>query len=66
MHCTGWVFNVALYLVWDVYDTGRLWRIPPRVRDELRSLTESALFMYLGADGIAVLQRFLLIIDGAR
>lgn len=41
---------------------------PAKVRDALRSLPESALFMYLGANGFADIKRFLviIIIDGAR
>lgn len=35
------------------------------MRDALESLPESALFMYLGSDGLDDFQRFLVVNDGA-
>lgn len=65
-HCTGWVIIVDLYLVWDAYDTGRLWWIPTTVRGALRSFPESSLLVYLGTDGLVNRKHFLYIIDAAR
>lgn len=66
VHCTGWGFNVAVYLVWDAYDTRRLWLFPPRLRLAIRSLTSDAMRVLLGAEGYSELVRLLGVIDRTR
>lgn len=50
----------------DAYKKGRLWCIPPKVREELRRLPDSVLNTYLGADGYGDLKNLLGIIERAR
>ena len=60
MHCTQYIIGVAVSLVWDAYDSGRLWHCPPRVIDALQRLNLTAV---LGYEGNADLGRLLRIIS---
>lgn len=53
LHCTSWALSVAEYLVWDAYDTYRVWWISPRLRQALASFGEEMLRRVLGDDGYA-------------
>lgn len=48
---TGWVLSVASHLVWEAYDTGRLWWVPPRVRSAFQCMDADRLRVVLGTDG---------------
>lgn len=60
IHRTQWVVHIAIYLVWDAFDTGRLWYCPPHVLGALRALP---LEYVLGADGANDLRRFTVLIE---
>jgi len=62
-HVTQYIVGIAVALVWDAYDTGRLWYCPPRVIDALRRLDLS---LALGAEGNSDLSRFLDKIESTR
>lgn len=64
--CTGWAVNVAMYLVWDSYDTRRLWWIPPRLRVAIRAMPSDAMRVMMGEGGYSELVRLLDVIDRAR
>lgn len=61
VNCTQWVINVTMYLVWDAYDTGRLWHFPPRILAAFRTLPFEVV---LGKEGAADLHLLALIIEG--
>lgn len=66
MHCTGWVISVVAYLVWDAYETGRLWWLGPRIRSAIRALPVAAMRLGMGSNGYTDLVRLLGVIDRAR
>ena len=60
VHRTQWVINIAMYLVWDAYDTGRLWYCPPKVLSAFHTLP---FCVVLGVDGARDLRKFVAIIE---
>lgn len=38
IHCTCWAINFILFLLWDAFDTGRLWHISPRFCRAIRAM----------------------------
>lgn len=61
--CTGWAVNVAVFLVWDAYDTSRLWFLPPKLVEALHILPLQGV---LGEDGHRDLKKFLKVIEEVK